>query len=110
MDFLNNIAYFFYLFLFQYNYHYQNNLNLKNISFDASTGLKVILKVPNDTTIKELLKKYVEKIGLSEKVIGTDLIFLFNGGRMDTNSEDSIQKFQDFSSITVFDQNNVIGA
>ena len=84
--------------------------NIKNISFEASTGLKLIIKVSDKITIKELIKKYMNKIGLSENHIGKDIIFLFNGGKMDTNSEETIKKYQDFSTITVFDQNNVIGA
>ena len=61
-------------------------------------------------TIKELIKKYMNKIGLSENYIAKDIIFLFNGGKMDINSEETIKKYQDFFAITVFDQNNVIGA
>ena len=84
--------------------------NIKNISFEASTGLKLIIKVSDKITIKELIKKYMNKIGLSENYIGKDIIFLFNGGKMDINSEETIKKYQDFFAITVFDQNNVIGA
>ena len=83
---------------------------VKNISFDATSGLKVILKVTKETTYKELILKYVNKIGLEESVINKDIIFLFNGGKMDVNSEDNIAKLPDFSAITVIDQKNIIGA
>ena len=87
-----------------------NDSNMVNISFDASTGLKVIITTPKNITIKELVKKYINKIGISETHIGKDIIFLFNGGKLEPYSEETINGFQDFSSITVFDQNNVIGA
>ena len=86
------------------------NAVIKNISFDASSGLKVILKVDKETTYKDLILKYVRKIGLGEEVINKDIIFLFNGGKMDVNSQENISKLPDFSSITVIDQNNIIGA
>jgi hypothetical protein len=87
-----------------------NDQNMVNISFDASTGLKVIIAAPKSITIKELIKKYIRRIGISENHIGKDIIFLFNGGKLEPFSDETIQTFQDFSSITVFDQNNVIGA
>jgi len=40
-----------------------------NISFDASTWVKAIIAI----------KKYMEKIGLPERLIGTEIFFLFNG-------------------------------
>ena len=89
---------------------FSKNAAIKNISFDASSGLKVILKVSKETTYKDLMRKYVQKIGLSEDVINRDIIFLFNGGKMDPNSPEDIGKLPDFASITVIDQNNIIGA
>ena len=87
-----------------------NNPNMLNVTFDASTGLKVMIAVPRNTTVKKLVEKYIERIGISKSHIGKDIIFLFNGGKMDPFSEDDLQKFPDLSIITVFDQNNVIGA
>ena len=94
----------------QENFGAPTNPNIRNIRFDASTGIKVLLKMDKNTTVQQLLNEFVKKLGLSQNVIGKDLIFLFNGGKLDTNSQETISKFQDFSTITVFDQNNVIGA
>ena len=92
------------------NLGFSHNSNIKNIKFDASTGIKVLIKADKNITVENLLKEFVHKLGLSENVIGTDLIFLFNGGKLDAHSQETISKFPDISTITVFDQNNVIGA
>ena len=92
------------------NLGFSHNSNIKNIKFDASTGINVLIKADKNITVENLLKEFVHKLGLSENVIGTDLIFLFNGGKLDAHSQETISKFPDISTITVFDQNNVIGA
>ena len=84
--------------------------NMKNIKFDASTGIKVIVTVSKYATIEQAIKEFVKKLGLGENVIDNDLIFLLNGGKMDAHSQDPVTTLPDLASITVFDQNNVIGA
>ena len=84
--------------------------NMKNIKFDASTGIRVLVKVSIDSTIEQALKEFVKKINLPESVIGKDLIFLFNGSQLDCNSKQLVGTLPDMAAITVFDQNNVIGA
>ena len=84
--------------------------NMKNIKFDASTGIKVIVTVSKYATIEQAIKEFVKKLGLGENVIDNDLIFLLNGGKMDAHSQDPVITLPDLASITVFDQNNVIGA
>ena len=92
------------------NLGFSHNSNIKNIKFDASTGIHVLINADKNITVENLLKEFVHKLGLSENVIGTDLIFLFNGGKLDAHSQETISKFPDIATITVFDQNNVIGA
>ena len=84
--------------------------NMKSIKFDASTGIKVIVTVSKYATIEQAIKEFVKKLGLGENVIDNDLIFLLNGSKMDAHSQDPVITLPDFASITVFDQNNVIGA
>ena len=84
--------------------------NMKNIKFDASTGIKVIVNVSKYATIEQAIKEFVKKLGLGENVIDNDLIFLLNGSKMDAHSQDPVTTLPEFASITVFDQNNVIGA
>lgn len=86
------------------------NENMKSIKFDASTGIKVIVTVSKYATIEQAIKEFVKKLGLGENVIDNDLIFLLNGSKMDAHSQDPVITLPDFASITVFDQNNVIGA
>ena len=87
-----------------------NGQKMINVTFDASTGLRVIIAISKNTTVKQLVEKYIERIGIGKNHIGKDIIFLFNGGKMDPFSEDNLQNFPDLAIITVFDQNNVIGA
>ena len=92
------------------NSNFAASSNMKNILFEASTGLKVMIKADINTTIKELLKMYIERIGLNESFIDKDIVFLFTGEKMDSKSEEKITKIPNMGVITVFDQNNVIGA
>ena len=82
-----------------------------NIYFEMTTGVKVILSVPNRIPLKELIKMFARKINLSESYIGTKVLFLFNGRKLDHESLEDIQKvgIRNNFNITVFDNGNVIG-
>ena len=90
--------------------HKDQNTEMRNLKFDASTGIRIVIKVPIYTTVEKALEEFVKRIGLNKDVIGKDLIFLFNGSQMDIHSQELVENYQDFCSITVFDKNNVIGA
>ena len=92
------------------NTDFSQDVPIKNLVVEASTGLKLMIKAPVNTTIKDFLKMYVKKIGLNESIIDKGIVFLFAGKRMDSQSMQTIQSFQEFAIITAFDQNNVIGA
>jgi len=84
-----------------------------NVKFDASTGIKKIIRADkNKTTLKQLLKMYMDKIGLSESLIGKQVVFLYCGEKVDIESTKTLDELhiRNMSSITVFDQGNVIGA
>ena len=87
-----------------------NNQPIINVTFDTSTGLRVLITAPRNTTIKNLIIQFIKRINISESHIGKDIIFLFNGEKMNPHSEKTLQDFPFFAVITVFDQNNVIGA
>ena len=89
--------------------HIENEYR-RNLKFDTSTGVRVIISVSKEITVAQALKEFVKKLGLSEDVIGKDLIFLFNGSQLDYKSQDLVKTLPDMAAITVFDQNNVIGA
>ena len=83
-----------------------------NVTFDASTGVKTIVCVKRTAPFKEILKAYVKKIGLPENLIGTQIQFLFNGKKLEPDSEDTpiSLKLKNMTSVTVFDVGNVLGA
>jgi hypothetical protein len=83
-----------------------------NVYFEASTGNTVVLNLKDNIGLRDALKLYMNKIQLSESYIGTHIVFLFNGRKLDHESNDSIKTFKivNSSKITVFDQGNVIGA
>ena len=85
-----------------------NNMNIKTITIEASTGLKVIIKASDDITISDLLKKYLQTIGIDESFIGNGILFLMNGKKLDHNSNSKIKNFPNSSEITLFDQNGII--
>ena len=83
-----------------------------NVYFEASTGNTVVIHVKDNIGLRDALKLYMEKMQLSESFIGTHIVFLFNGRKLDHDSNESIKTFKigNSSKITVFDQGNVIGA
>ena len=87
------------------------NPNIINISFTASTGLKLIIATPTNITIKQLIKKYLDRLGLPFEHVDNDLTFLFNGGKVDPESNELLSvNFKNNMVITVFDKAGVIGA
>jgi hypothetical protein len=82
-----------------------------NVTMSASTGHKVVIKAGPETTIEELLKMYMKKMGLSTDSIGKDVMFLFNGAQLEPKSQDKIgSKFRVTAAITVYDLKGIIGA
>ena len=92
--------------------NYNNtNPNIINISFTASTGLKLIIATPTNITIKQLIKKYLDRLGLPFENVDNNLTFLFNGGKVDPESNELLSvNFKNNMVITVFDKAGVIGA
>ena len=83
-----------------------------NVYFEASTGNTVVLNLEENIGLRDALKLYMNKIQLSENYIGNQIVFLFNGRKLDHESNEPIKTFKivNSSKITVFDQGNVIGA
>ena len=91
---------------------YESPNEIKNINLNASSGLNVLVKISNNKTVKDLLLTFANKVGVDKKHLGKEIVFLFNAEKL--NVEDS-RKVKDvfgggFSTITVVDQQNVIGA
>ena len=67
-----------------------NNRKKINVPFQHINGNSTNLVVQPDTTIKELIDKYMSQVyGYENK----DLVFIFNGKRFDRNSQTTLRKF-----------------
>ena len=84
---------------------------LINIALNASTGLKFIITISINSTIEELFKRYAQKVMIPESALGTKIVFLFGGGKIDPFSKEKVgSHFKNGAIITVFDQGGIIGA
>jgi hypothetical protein len=87
-----------------------NNNNIINIALKASSGLQIIIATSVNTTIEELLKIYVKKIQLPESVINNDIVFLFDGEKLEAHSKVEVgNMFTNGAIITVIDVGGIIG-
>ena len=83
-------------------------LCLWTINFDVSTGSKISMKISQNQTIKDMMDAFANEIRVPKESIGKDIIFLYNGRKLDEN--DSVERvLRDKTTVTVFDVNNVIG-
>jgi hypothetical protein len=91
-----------------------NNGNLINIVFAAGTGLRVNIPVPYNTTVEKLLQIYAKRMGISENVLGTGIIFLYDALYMEPYDKRTIGEVfrgkQNQYVITVVDAANVLAA
>ena len=88
-----------------------NQGNLINIALNASSGLKVIVAISPDSTIEELISKYAKRVSIPQDALGKKVIFLFNGGKMEVNSQEKVGKnIKNGAVVTVIDQGGIIGA
>ena len=88
-----------------------NSQNIINIALNASTGLKVIIPISITDTLEDLFKRYAVKANIPESALGTKIVFLFSGGKIDPFSKAQIgTHFKNGAIITVFDQGGIIGA
>ena len=83
-----------------------------NIFFQNPSGTKVNVLSPSDITVKDLLLKYVSKLGLGENIIDSAIYFLFSGARLKKDNEKKIYELgmMNGAIIIVIDRNALIGA
>ena len=83
-----------------------------NITFSIPSGHKVVFVVKNDTTVNELIIKYMSKLGLSYDYIkNREIEFLYGAQRIDPFSNVPISSvFNDNIIIYVVERRIVIGA
>jgi len=74
------------------NINFEDNNTIKyNISFKQQNGKKTFLVLDKETTIKEMIELYLNKIDMNFEDI-KDRAFLYNGTRIETNSNQNIGK------------------
>ena len=97
---------------FSYNVSTSMNFSpVTNIIFTTMKEQKANLIAPIDMKIKDLLFKYVTKLGLGPNVMGTSLFFLFNGKKINFNEEQTIHEYGlENAHIIVLDPKEVIGS
>ena len=90
----------------------KNQSEMINIAFRAGSRYEnIILSIPGNITIREMFRRYVEKLGISYNALQTNLQFLYNGKKMDPFSDKLVcNELKNGINITVFDQAEVIGA
>jgi hypothetical protein len=84
----------------------------RNINLTASTGLKVLITISKNKTIKELFQIYAQKLGIPKNILGNGIVFLYNAITLPIHDNRKINEVfpNDNCTITVIDQNGVIGA
>ena len=82
-----------------------------NITFKTQRDQIVNIVCPVNLKVKDLLIKYINKLGLGPGVMGTSIFFLFNGLRLDINENSTVSEIGliSGSTIIVLDVNSVIG-
>ena len=83
------------------------NENMISIIFNLSTGPKVLIYVNKNSTFKEAAKKLCQKIDINEKYIDNRLKFLYSSKRIEIDS--NLNELRNNSTITVYDDDNVVG-
>ena len=86
--------------------------NTINIFFEASSGHKISILCNPNIKMKDLLKKYVKKIGASEDIIDDSIYFLYNGAKIKKDENKTLNELNmiNCSIIIVIDKNAVVGA
>jgi len=88
-----------------------------NITFETGSGITKNISTPLGVTVKDLLRKFAQKVGINENIVFDKIFFIVNG--LSIKKEDlnkTVQKyFQDRYSkfqvkIIVLDKSNIIGA
>ena len=89
-----------------------NGYLLLNITFIAGNGLRVNIPIPPNITLEYLFRVYAKRIGLSENVLGTGVIFLYDALLMNVKDKRTLGEIfhGNVSTITVVETSNVLGA
>ena len=86
--------------------------NKINIFFQAPTGHKINMLLPDTIKMKDALVQYVLKIGLEPEVIDNAIYFLYGGNRIKKNENKTIREMYMLNGavIIVIDKKGIMGA
>ena len=88
------------------------NDDIINVALTTTAGYKVIIPASKNMSFEDLFINYANKVGVPHDAIGTKIVFLCNGGKVDPKSKKPISSLfkQSMGNITVLDQANIVGA
>ena len=88
------------------------NNDIINVALTTTAGYKVIIPASKNMSFEDLFINYANKVGVPHDAIGTKIVFLCNGGKVDPKSKQPISSLFKLSmgNITVLDQANIVGA
>ena len=88
------------------------NNDIINVALTTTAGYKVIIPASKNMSFEDLFINYANKVGVPHDAIGTKIVFLCNGGKVDPKSKQPISTLFKLSmgNITVLDQANIVGA
>ena len=88
------------------------NNDIINVALTTTAGYKVIIPASRNMSFEDLFINYANKVGVPHDAIGTKIVFLCNGGKVDPKSKQPISTLfkQSMGNITVLDQANIVGA
>ena len=70
------------------NMHFKvDDCDIRNIKFSDSSGLNVMISINKNRPLKDLFKEYAKRVGFPEFLLGKEIVFIFNGLRIDVNDE-----------------------
>jgi hypothetical protein len=90
-----------------------------NVVFETGTGIHINIACPNNISVKDLLIKFAERVGVSPLLIGKKIFCVVNGSTIRADEQTSVgDYFRDQISnqlkfqvkIIFLDASNVIGA
>ena len=83
-----------------------------NVTFKTQKDQKMNIICSSNLKIKDLLLKYINRLGLGPGVIGSSIFFLFNGAKLDINENRTVGEMGMTSGTTVvvLDIRGVIGS
>jgi len=94
------------------NEYMEDMENLKNVIFLASSGFKVLIKVPYYETVENLFRLFARKVGIGENTLGKNIFFIFDATYLKIDDKRAIYEITQANNptITVIDSGNVLGA